>query len=76
LFIELGMFLSHGIWLLRTRQLRKEAKTVGMTFDEYPEAVKWQEKGIKLSKIVPFGSKKQAKKEANIAASGGGHDVV
>ena len=37
-FIEGGIFVSHGIWLLRTRKLRKEAKLAGICFDDLPEA--------------------------------------
>lgn len=40
------MFISHGIWLLRTRRLRQRAKEAGLKFDEFPEAVEWQSKGI------------------------------
>ncbi|KAK7913833.1 hypothetical protein PG985_011536 [Apiospora marii] len=32
--LELGIFTSHLIWLLRTRQVRREAKAQGKTFDE------------------------------------------
>ena len=38
IFIEGGIFLSHGIWLLRTRKLRKEAKLAGKIFDDLPES--------------------------------------
>lgn len=40
------MFISHGIWLLRTRDLRRRAKDAGMSFDDYPEVVEWQDKGV------------------------------
>ncbi|SLM34789.1 PQ-loop repeat [Lasallia pustulata] len=42
LALELGIFVSHGIWLLRTRKLRKQAKLAGMKFDDLPEARKYQ----------------------------------
>lgn len=32
--LEIGIFLSHIIWLIRTRKLRKQAKAEGKTFDE------------------------------------------
>jgi len=38
LFIEGGIFFSHGIWLLRTRKLRKAAKLAGKAFDDLPES--------------------------------------
>lgn len=42
------MFISHGLWLLRTRRLRREAKEAGLSFDTYPDAVQWQNSGFKL----------------------------
>lgn len=44
--IEASMFISHGIWFLRTKSLRARAKEAGMTFDEYPEAIEWQNQGV------------------------------
>ena len=38
IFIEGGIFVSHGIWLLRTRKLRAAAKAAGRDFDELPES--------------------------------------
>lgn len=37
IIIEGGIFLSHGIWLIRTRKLRKEAKLTGKSFDDLSE---------------------------------------
>ncbi|KAI9832141.1 MAG: hypothetical protein M1819_004492 [Sarea resinae] len=37
LFLELGIFISHWVWLLRTRKVRKEAKCAGLSYDEYVE---------------------------------------
>jgi hypothetical protein len=42
------MFISHGVWLLRTRDLRRRAKDADLPFDELPEARAWQEGGFKL----------------------------
>lgn len=39
LVIEGGYFISHGIWLFRTRKLRAAAKAAGQDFDELPEPV-------------------------------------
>ena len=36
--IEGGIFVSHGIWLIRTRKLRAKAKAAGCTFDDLPES--------------------------------------
>ncbi|KAK6829863.1 hypothetical protein PG995_004435 [Apiospora arundinis] len=41
--LELGIFTSHIVWLLRTRKVRREAKNKGMTFDEL--AAEYEEKG-------------------------------
>lgn len=46
--IEGSMFLSHGIWLLRTRKIRGRAKAAHVEYDEFPEAQEWQDKAIKV----------------------------
>lgn len=46
--IELSIFISHWIWLFRTRKLRKRAFESGQGFDSYPEAMEWQKAGLKL----------------------------
>ena len=55
--IEYGMFISHGVWLHRTRGIRKRAKQAQLSFDNFPEAMEWQDKGFKLNlafwKLVP-----------------------
>ena len=38
IIIEGGIFVSHGIWLIRTRKLRKEARLAGKSFDDLPES--------------------------------------
>ena len=42
------MFISHGIWLLRTRGIRRRAKEAHLSFDEFPEAIEWQESGFRF----------------------------
>jgi hypothetical protein len=42
------MFISHGIWFLRTRGIRTRAKEAEVDYDEFPEAKEWQGKAIKL----------------------------
>lgn len=32
--LETGLFISHGIWMVRTRNLRKQAKAEDKSFDE------------------------------------------
>ena len=39
LVIEGGIFISHGIWLFRTRKIRAAAKASGQDFDELPTRV-------------------------------------
>ncbi|KAF1968930.1 PQ loop repeat protein [Bimuria novae-zelandiae CBS 107.79] len=46
--IEMSMVVSHLIWKLRTRGIRKGAKAEGETFDESTEGREWQAKGIDL----------------------------
>lgn len=50
--IEWGVFISHGIWLLRTRKLRQRAKDADSSFDEFPEAIEWQQNGFKWGRLV------------------------
>ncbi|CAD6570171.1 MAG: hypothetical protein ASARMPRED_003527 [Alectoria sarmentosa] len=38
IFIEGGIFVSHGLWLIRTRKLRAAAKAAGHDLDELPES--------------------------------------
>jgi hypothetical protein len=33
--MEVGIVSSHLIWLLRTRSIRRKAREVGQTYDEY-----------------------------------------
>ena len=42
IFIEGGIFVSHGIWLFRTRKVRAIAKATGRDFDELPESKVYQ----------------------------------
>ena len=46
--IELGIFLSQAIWLVRTRKIRRRAKEAGSDWDEFPEAQAWQEDRLHL----------------------------
>jgi hypothetical protein len=46
--IEMSMVVSHLIWRLRTRGIRKRAKAEGKTFDESAEGRAWQAEGIDL----------------------------
>lgn len=44
MILELGIFTSHFIWLIRTRKVRKQAKEQGRTFDDI--AFEHEELGI------------------------------
>lgn len=46
--MEMAMVASHLIWMLRTRSIRKRAKEVGQTFDDFEEGIQWQAKGIDI----------------------------
>ncbi|KAK4943172.1 hypothetical protein LTR10_017196 [Elasticomyces elasticus] len=46
--LEMSMFISQGVWLLRTRRLRKKCKEAGVEFDSHPEAMQWQSSGFKI----------------------------
>lgn len=63
--IELCLFISQGIWLLRTRGIRRRAKEAGLGFDDFPEAVEWQDKGFKF----PWVSRKEDKQREDQVAS-------
>ncbi|CAK7236783.1 hypothetical protein SEUCBS140593_009735 [Sporothrix eucalyptigena] len=43
--IEGSVFVSQGVWLLRTRGLRARARAAGLPFEEYDEAIAWQQQG-------------------------------
>jgi hypothetical protein len=69
--IEMSVVVSHLIWLLRTRGIRKRAKEAGETFDESAEGAAWQAKGINLEKKF-FGLFRQ-KENGNL---GGGAETL
>ena len=46
--IELGIFLSQAVWLIRTRKIRRRAKEAGLDWDKFPEAQAWQEDRLHL----------------------------
>ncbi|KAI0837080.1 hypothetical protein F5Y06DRAFT_91645 [Hypoxylon sp. FL0890] len=55
IILETGIFLSHIIWLLRTRKLRKEAAAEGKTFDDI--AAEHEEQGMSFK----FAERKRSK---------------
>lgn len=60
ILLESGIFLSHILWLLRTRKIRKEAKSRGKTFDDI--AAEHEEHGISF-KFAERKSRKQIKEQ-------------
>jgi hypothetical protein len=60
--IELSMFVSHGIWYLRTRSIRLKAKDAGIAFEEFPELVQWQECGM-IATLIRARADKKARKD-------------
>lgn len=54
--LELGIFTSHFIWLIRTYKIRKQAKEQGKTFDDV--ALEHEELGIPF-KFSERGSTKE-----------------
>lgn len=50
--LEIGIFFSHAIWLLRTRHLRKQAKDEGKDFDELPAAEPYHPALVRVGSIA------------------------
>lgn len=59
--LEAGIFTSHIIWLLRTREVRKQAKAQGKTFDDV--AAEHEERGIPF-KFAERKSRKERERQA------------
>ncbi|KAK5560185.1 hypothetical protein LTR46_001935 [Exophiala xenobiotica] len=70
-FMEMSMFLSHGIWLLRTRRLRKKCKEAGLGFDSHPEALEWQNNGFKFpwKRTAPVSRDQHQQPSADVVVS-------
>ncbi|KAI4095056.1 MAG: hypothetical protein L6R37_007133 [Teloschistes peruensis] len=70
--IEAGIFISQGIWLLRTRHIRHRAKEAVTAYEDFPEAQAWQENGFKFKFTVPTCRRKadtREKSSENTSAS-------
>ncbi|PVI05441.1 PQ loop repeat protein [Periconia macrospinosa] len=63
--IEMAMVVSHLIWRLRTRGIRKRAKEQGESFDESSEGRQWQAQGWDLEAMIKriFGKGKDLETE-------------
>lgn len=66
--IESTIFISQGIWLYRTRKIRKRMKEAEMTWEEFPEAQDWQNQRWKWRSRQ---SESESKKAPDIEASAG-----
>jgi hypothetical protein len=73
--LEIGIFLSHIIWLARTRKLRKEAAADGKTFDEV--AAQYEANGIpfRFAERKSKGKVRAEDPETGEAATDGTDDV-
>ncbi|KAI8623212.1 PQ loop repeat-domain-containing protein [Xylariaceae sp. FL1651] len=54
ILLEIGIFASHIIWLLRTRQIRKEAKMNGKSFDDVVAEYEQQDIPFKFAERKSF----------------------
>ncbi|KAK8121642.1 hypothetical protein PG984_010312 [Apiospora sp. TS-2023a] len=66
--LELGIFTSHLIWLLRTRQVRREAKARGKTFDEL--ATEYEMRGEPFKFAERKSKKKLRNRELSVLEAG------
>jgi hypothetical protein len=57
-FLEAGIFISHLIWMFRTRRIRAQAKEEGKTFDELIEE---SDESVFKEREVRFGWRKKGK---------------
>ncbi|KAI5924040.1 PQ loop repeat-domain-containing protein [Camillea tinctor] len=64
ILLEVGIYLSHIIWLLRTRKIRKEAKEQGKTFDDV--IVEHEEQGTEF-KFSERKSRWQERKQKRLS---------
>ncbi|XXH05430.1 thioredoxin-disulfide reductase [Hypoxylon texense] len=73
ILLESGIFLSHIIWLFRTRKIRQEAISRHKTFDDI--AAEHEERGTPF-KFAERKSRKQIKEEQNDMEMGEGRREV
>ena len=57
--IEGGIFVSHGIWLLRTRKIRAEAQKLGKDFDEMVEVEEKFSGDVEKGRSMSAGEKER-----------------
>ncbi|KAI5859556.1 PQ loop repeat-domain-containing protein [Durotheca rogersii] len=69
MFLESGIFISHIIWLIRTRNIRNEAAAKGKTFDDV--AAEYKKQGIPF-KFAEREYVRQKKPKLNGIEMGGG----
>lgn len=64
MILELGIFISHIIWLIRTYKVRKQAKEQGKTFDDI--AIEHEEQGTPFR----FAERKSRKERRDLLPNG------
>ncbi|ORY68589.1 uncharacterized protein BCR38DRAFT_335993, partial [Pseudomassariella vexata] len=64
--LEAAIFLSHAIWLLRTRKIRKEAASQDKTFDDL--VAEYEERGVTFR----FAERKSKETDVEVGLSGTG----
>ncbi|KAI0121211.1 PQ loop repeat-domain-containing protein [Xylariales sp. AK1849] len=71
--LEIGIFVSHILWLIRTRKIRKEAALQDKTFDDV--AADYEQQGVPF-KYAERRSKKDRKNEQRDTELGNGETEV
>ena len=62
LVIEIGIFSSYGVWLWRTRGIRRHMKSEDKAWEEWDEAIEWEERMWQVRNL--FGKKVEDKGES------------
>ena len=70
--IEMSIFVSQAIWLLRTREIRRRAKEAKVSWAEFPEAKTWEDDRWRWGWKTRFSSKSS---DVGGAVSRDPHDV-
>ncbi|KAK4162500.1 hypothetical protein QBC43DRAFT_215166, partial [Cladorrhinum sp. PSN259] len=73
--LEIGIFLSHIIWLARTRKLRKEAAADGKTFDDVAAQYEASGTPFRFAERKSKGKARREDLETGEAATDGTDDV-
>ncbi|KAI0160757.1 PQ loop repeat-domain-containing protein [Xylariaceae sp. FL1272] len=68
ILLELGIFVSHFVWLVRTRRIRKRAKGEGKTFDDVAKEYEQRGETFRFAerKSWPWGRRGEEKGEGDV----------